>query len=90
MKVQCSPFYKAMFGVHRFTYNKDRLIHDNADPEVTSSIPAWFHTFVRIDYEIISTVILLLPLIQEGLLSVTSEVLVNRLVKLTPKKSVVR
>ena len=31
------------------------------------------HTFVEIDYEIISTVILLLPLIQEGLFSVTSE-----------------
>ena len=41
-----------------------------ADPEVASSIPAGSHTFVKIDHEIISTVILL-P--QEGLLSVTSE-----------------
>ena len=30
-----------------------------ADPEVTSSIPARSHTFVEIDHEIISTVILL-------------------------------
>ena len=30
-----------------------------ADQGVTSSIPAWSHTFVEIDYEIISTVILL-------------------------------
>ena len=30
-----------------------------ADPGVASSIPAWYHTFVEIDHEIISTVILL-------------------------------
>ena len=30
-----------------------------ADPGVVSSIPAWYHTFVKIDHEIISTVILL-------------------------------
>ena len=30
-----------------------------ADPGVVSLIPAWSHTFVEIDYEIISTVILL-------------------------------
>ena len=30
-----------------------------ADPWVASSIPAWSHTFVGIDYEIISMVILL-------------------------------
>ena len=34
---------------------------------------ARFHTFMEIDHEIISTVILLLLLIQEGLLSVTRE-----------------
>ena len=44
-----------------------------AIPGVASSIPARSHTFAEIDHEIISTVILLLPLIQEGLLSVTSE-----------------
>ena len=30
-----------------------------ANPGVASSIPAWSHTFVEIDHEIISTVILL-------------------------------
>ena len=30
-----------------------------ADPGVTSLIPAWSHTFLEIDHEIISTVILL-------------------------------
>ena len=30
-----------------------------ADPGVASSIPAWSHTFVEIDHDIISTVILL-------------------------------
>ena len=30
-----------------------------ADPGVASSIPAWSHTFVEIDHEIISTVVLL-------------------------------
>ena len=37
-----------------------------ADPRVTSSIPARSYTFVEIDHEIISTVILPLLLIQEG------------------------
>ena len=40
---------------------------------VGSLIPARSHTFEEINHEIISMVILLLPLIQEGLLSVTSE-----------------
>ena len=43
------------------------------DPWVPSSIPVWSHTFVEIDHEIISMVILLLTLIQEGFLSVTSK-----------------
>ena len=30
-----------------------------ADPGIASSFPAWSHTFVEIDHEIISTVILL-------------------------------
>ena len=30
-----------------------------ADPGVASWIPAWYHTFVEIDHEIVSTVILL-------------------------------
>ena len=44
-----------------------------ADPGVVRSIPAQSHTLVKIDHEMISTVILLFPLIQEGLLSVTRE-----------------
>ena len=47
-----------------------------ADPGVASSIPARCHTFMEIDHEIISMVILLpsaVQIIQEGLLSVTSE-----------------
>ena len=43
----------------------------------------WLHSFMEIDYEIFSTVILSLPLIQEGQLSVSgkrmSTILVNRL-----------
>ena len=43
----------------------------------------WQHSFVEIDHEIFSTVILSLPLIQEGQLSVSGErmctILVNRL-----------
>ena len=47
-----------------------------ADPGVASSIPVRSHTFVEIDHEMISMVILLPSadaFIQEGLLSVTSE-----------------
>ena len=53
------------------------------------------HSFVEIDHEIFSTVILSLPLIQEGQLSVSGErmctILVNRLEdKACPVKRVVR
>ena len=44
-----------------------------ADPGVASLIPARSHTYMEIDHEIISMVILLLPLIQEGLMSLTRE-----------------
>ena len=47
-----------------------------ADPGVASSIPVRSHTFVEIEHEMISTVILFPSadsFIQEGLLSVTSE-----------------
>ena len=44
-----------------------------ADLGVVSLIPAWSHTFVEIDHETFSMIILLLLLIQEGLVSVTSE-----------------
>ena len=63
-----------------------------ADPGVSSSILARSHIFLKVDHKIISTVILLLPLIQEGL-SATSEkyvheLLVNEIVKLAQEKSV--
>ena len=46
-----------------------------ADPGVVSSILILSHTFVKIDHKkIFSTFILLLPLNQKGLVSVTSEV----------------
>ena len=60
-----------------------------ADPGVPSSIPARSHTFMEIDHEIISRAFLL-PLIQEGLLSVKSESMCSRLVKLAQEKVVVR
>ena len=41
------------------------------DRGVMCLIPAWPHTFVEVDNQIFSTVILLLQLINEGLLSVT-------------------
>ena len=44
-----------------------------ADPGVASSIPAWSNTFVEINNELISMDMLLRLLIQEGLLSGTSE-----------------
>ena len=43
------------------------------DPGIRMSIRAQSHTFVKIDLEIISAAILPLSLIQERLLSVTSE-----------------
>ena len=55
------------------------------DQEVAGSTPrrGRQHSFVEIDHEIFSTVILSLPLIQEGQLSVSGErmctILVNRL-----------
>ena len=52
------------------------------EQEVASSTPPGRqHSFAEIDHEIFSTVILSLPLIQEGQLSVSGEstILVNRL-----------
>ena len=62
-----------------------------ADLGVASFIPAQSHIFLEIDHEIISTVILYLLLIQEGLFSVTSEIMCrkycfNCLVKLAQEK----
>ena len=55
----------------------------------------WQHSFMEIDHEIFSTVILSLPLIQEGQLSVSGERMCTVLVKLLrglslPNKRVVR
>ena len=67
-----------------------------ADPGVASSIPVRSHTFMEIDHEMISTVILLLPLIHSRRVVVSykrkfvHELLVNRLFKPAQEKSVVR
>ena len=66
-----------------------------ADPGVVSSIPAWYHTFMEIDHEIISTAIFL-PSTDSRRVVVSYkrkyvyEVLVNCLVKLAQEKSVDR
>ena len=57
-----------------------------ADPGVASSIPVRSHTFVDIDHEIISMVILLLPLIVSYKQKYVHKVLVHRLVKLAQEK----
>ena len=53
------------------------------DKVVVRPLPGWQHSFMEIDHEIFSMVILSLPLIQEGQLSVSGErmctVLVNSL-----------
>ena len=54
-----------------------------ADPGVVSLIPVRSHTFVEIDHEMISTVILPLPLIQQ---KYVHELLVNRLFKPAQEK----
>ena len=63
-----------------------------ADPGVASLIPVQSHTFVEIDHEMISTVILLLPLIHSRRVVVSykpkyvHELLVNRLFKPAQEK----
>ena len=63
----------------------------SSDPEVASLIPAWFHTFVEIDHEIISTAILLPSADSRRVVAnyerkCRHEVLLNRLVKLSQEK----
>ena len=65
----------------------DPVVH-SVMSQNASSIPTRSHTFVEADHEIISTVILLLPLIQEWLLPVTSERMCTK--SSLPGKSVVR
>ena len=50
------------------------------------TVQARSHAFVEIDYETLSTVIVLLPLIQEGLVSVTSESICTKLSHPCPEK----
>ena len=63
-----------------------------ADPGVASSIPVRSHTFVEFDHEMISTVILPLPLIHSRRVVVSykrkyvHELLVNRLFKPAQEK----
>ena len=63
-----------------------------SDPGVASSIPVWSHTFVEIDHEMISTVILPLPLIHSRRVVVSYkrkyvyELLVNRFFKPAQEK----
>ena len=59
-----------------------------ADPGVASSIPTRYHTFVEIDHEIISTVILLpsADLFKKGCCQLQAKVLVNRLLKPAQEK----
>ena len=72
--------------VNKMKYDKSELpglkvqsvASSTADSGVGSLISAWSHTFVEIGHEIISTTILLLPLIQEGLLSVTSKIMCTK------------
>ena len=65
-----------------------------ADAGVASLIPAWFHTFVEIDHEIMSTAIF--PTTGSRMVIVSykrkyvHEVLVNHLLKLAQEKRVVR
>ena len=59
-----------------------------ADPEGACLILTWSHTLVEIGHEIISAVIFLL-LIQEGLLSITSEIICTKY-WLTPWSSLPR
>ena len=66
--------------------------YNTADPGVASSIPVRSHPFVEIDHEMISTVILLLPLIHSIRVVVSykreyvHELLVNRLFKPAKEK----
>ena len=57
-----------------------------ADSGIANAIPARSHTFVEIDHEIISTVILLPKVVVSYKQKYVQEVLVNRLFKLAQEK----
>ena len=79
---QIISFYIILFGRPRWI---SWMRRPTGDQKVAGSTPRLGrqHSFVEIDHEIFSTVILSLPLIQEGQLSVSGErmctILVNRL-----------
>ena len=58
------------------------------DPEASSLILAWSHPFIEFYHEILSTVSLLLQLIQEELCHLQTQVWARPLVKLDQEKSV--
>ena len=68
----CLRYESNMNSRGRISQSVESLI---ADPVVLSSIPARPHTKVEIDHEIISMVSLLLLLIQEELVSITSKIM---------------
>ena len=112
LRIQCRHIEHMHEGVynfclHRFYWNQPGRVAQSvtclvtdakltADPGVASSIPARSHTFVGIDHEIISTVILL-PSTESFMkgccqlqANVCARLLVNCLFKLAQEKSVVR
>ena len=89
------PVYSYQYKPGRVAQSVTCLTTDaclTADPGVASSIPVRSHTFVEIDHEMISTVILLLPLIHSRRVVVSykrkyvHELLVNRLFKPAQEK----
>ena len=99
-KEKSGPNYKQLTSVPgRVAQSVTCLVTDaklTADPGVASSIPARSHTFVDIDHEMISTVILL-PSAESFMkgccqlqAKVCARLLVNCLFKLAEEKSVVR
>ena len=71
LHVQCNPYI--MHLVIILGSIAQLVASSTAGLGILSLIPAWSHTFLEIDHEIISTVIRLFLLIEEGLLSVASE-----------------
>ena len=74
---QTAPYQALLSGSTLFATEAFKIAQlvasQTADLVVESLILAQSHTFMEIDHKIVSTVILLLLLIQEGLLSVASK-----------------
>ena len=73
---------------HPYTWKWSCLVDNNGEVHSAGQklMCSPSHTFVEIDHEIIFIVILLHPLIQDGLLSVTNESMHTSLVKLANEK----